>query len=351
MTVASRGTLTVVNGSMPDAAIVLADSTGNYVAEYQFSAQNEGFTVDKLQLKVDNNFATSTSAVSLSYKDKDGATKTNDGMFISSDTLADATATFTGLTMYVPANSDATLKVYISMTSLSSNGVSGANSTVRLDADEGFNATGDSGTTDTTLAAADLTSNAFYNRKSKPTFAKQTLTGAPSTGNPLYKFTVVADNAGNIEIKQLAFTVTTNGCDVASLYLYKPSSSTQITDNEISPLTTGGTVALIVGAIDSDVLTIGTTAETYEVRGTVTNYSSADADSVAIKFTLDAAGVANQSAFDAGADDITSPAAGAANNYNVWSDRSGVSGGHTTETADWTNGYLLEGMGDTQQLP
>ena len=272
-------------------------------------------------------------------------------MFISSAALADATATFTGLTMYVPANSDTTLKVYISMTSLSSNGVSGANSTVRLDADEGFNATGDSGTTDTTLAAADLTSSAFYNRKSKPTFAKQTLTGAPSTGNPLYKFTVVADNAGNIEIKQLAFTVTTNGCDVASLYLYKPSSSTQITDTAISPLTTGGTVALIVGAIDSDVLTIGTTAETYEVRGTVTNYSSADADSVAIKFTLDAAGVANGTAYAKGADDNTSTAPGATNKYNVWSDRSGVSGVHTTATADWTNGYLLKGMGDTQQLP
>jgi len=349
MTIAGNGTLTVVNGSMPDAAIVLAGSTGNYVAEYQFSAVNEGFTVDKVALKVGSNFATSTAAVSVSYKDKAGVTKTTDGMFIAG-TEPNATATFTGLTMYVPANSDATLKVYVSLTSIASGAASGANSAITLDANEGFNATGDSGTVDTDSPASDRASNIFYVRKSKPTFAKQTLTGAPSTGNALYKFTVQADNAGNIEIKQLGFTVTTNGCNVTSLYLYKPSSSTQITDTgwEKSPLITGGPVTLIVGTNnDSDVLTIGTTAETYEVRGIVTGYESSNADSVALKFTLDTSHVANATAETIGADNN----AATANENNVWSDRSGVAGVHTTGTADWTNGYLLKDMGQLQQLP
>jgi hypothetical protein len=355
MTIAGTGTLTVVNGSMPDAAIVLAGSTGNYVAEYLFSGANEGFTIDKLKLKVGNGFATSTAGVTISYTDKAGVTKTADGVFVAG-TQIEATATFTGLTMYVPANGDTTLKVYLAMASLSSSGVSGAASTIRLDNSEGFNAVGDSGTADTTVgtsaASADLASSAFYVRKSKPTFARQVLTGAPSTGSPLYKFTVQADNAGNIEIKQLGFKVTTNGVDVTSLYLYDPSSSTIITDTALTPTyvvaDTNGIVKLIVGTYnDSDVLTIGTTPKTLEVRGTVTNYLSSAGDSMSIQFALDTTGIANATAEAAGADG-SAPVNG---EYNIWSDRSGISGVHATNTADWTNGYLLKNMGEVQQLP
>lgn len=349
MTVAANGTLTVTNGSMPDAAIVLAGSTGNYVAEYQFSAVNEGFTVDKLKLKVTNNFATSTSGVSLSYKDKAGATKTADGVFITG-TEANATATFTGLTMYVPADSDANLKVYISLTSTAYGATSGANSAITLDANEGFNATGDSGTVDTDSPATDKASNSFYVRKTKPTFAKQTLTGAPSTGNSLFKFTVVADNAGNIEIKQLGFTVTTNGMDVTSLYLYDTNAGVQLTDTPIVMTTTGESVKLVVGraagtagaASDDDIITVSSSdspVKTFEVRGTVSNYTSADSDSMTLKFKQDTTATSTASA----ATTI------AQNNYNVWTDRS--ASGHATTTTDWTGGYLLKDMTQLQQLP
>ena len=339
MTIASSGTLTVVNGTMPDAAIVLAGSTGNYVAEYRFSAINEGFTVDQLKLKVGNNFATSTSAVSLSYKDKAGATKTTNGMFVAG-TEANATATFTGLTMYVPANGDTTLKVYVSMTSIADGAVSGAYSTISLDANEGFNATGDSGTVDTSAATADKTSNAYYARKTKPTFAKQTLTGAPSTGNALFKFTVKADDAGDIEIKQLGFTITTNGCDLNSLYLYDTGAGVQLTDTAVSPTTEGSSVKLLVSAVNDTVMTISKDAKTYEVRGVVTNYTSSASDSLTVKFVTDATYQVN-----AGAGTVN------AAYYNTWSDRSGVAGVHSTTTADWTNGFLLKDMTPLQQLP
>jgi len=342
MTVASTGTLTVANGSMPDSAIVLAGSTGNYVAQYQFSAANEGFTVDKVALKVGNNFATSTAAVTLAWTDKNGAAQTKDGMFLAG-TEAYATATFTGLTMYVPANGDTTLKVYVSMTSIASGGISGANSTIILDANEGFNATGDSGTADTTLAAADLASNTFYNRKSKPTFAKLDAGTDPVNG-ALYKFSVVADNAGNIEIKQLSFTVSTTTCDITALKLYNPSASADITTTGVTPATTGGVVALGVGAINDTVLTIGNTAATYEVRGTVTGYS-ASGDSIVVGFKQDTAAVANGTAYAIGADGT---AAGAANKYNVWSDRS--TSAHTTATSDWTNGFLVKDMTQSQSF-
>ncbi len=337
MTVATTGTLNVVNGSMPDSAILIAGSTGNAVAEYQFSSVNEGFTVSEVKVKVGNNFATSTAAVTLAWTDKNGVAKTKDGMFLSG-TETEATATFTGLDMYVPANGDSTLKVYVSLTSIASGAVSGANSTIKLDANEGFKATGDSGTTDTTLAAADLASNSFIVRKSKPTFAKLDA-GTDPVGGALYKFSVVADGAGNIEIKQLSFAVSTTGCEVNDLYLYEPNASVVLTDTKVDPTTEGSTVKLIVGAVDDDVLLIGTTEKTYEVRGTVTGYS-ASGDSIVVRMVQDTtAGVAN-----ADANTIN----GSSN--NTWSDRSGVAGVHTTATADWTSGYLLKDMTKTQSF-
>ncbi len=333
MTLASSGTLTVTNGSHPDAAIILAGSTGNYAAEYQFSAANEGFTVDKLNLKVANNFATSTAAVSLSYTDKLGATKTIDGMFITG--AAEGIATFTGLTMYVPANGDTTLKVYVSLTSIASGATSGANSAVSLDYNTGFNATGDSGTTVVTPAGStgDFTGNAFYVRKSKPTFAKLDAGTDPVNG-ALYKFSVVADNAGNIEIKQLGFTVSTTTCDVNALRLYDSNSSTYITDTAVNP-DASGNVKLLVGDVNNTVLNIST-SKTYEVRGTVTAYS-ASGDSIVVRMKQDTAPVANGTAATVNASD-----------YNVWSDRSASA--HTTATADWTNGYLIKDMTQTMSF-
>jgi hypothetical protein len=213
-----------------------------------------------------------------------------------------------------------------------------------LDWDNGFNATGDSGTAETTVGSADLTGNSFYNRKSKPTFAKLDAGTDPVNG-ALYKFSVVADNAGNIEIKQLSFTVTTTACDVTSLYLYDPSSSTTLTD-DTKPVTAvqGAAVAGIVGAQDDDVLTIGTTAKTYELRGAVTGYGTAG-DGITVGFKQDTAYVANGTAYAKGADLVD---AGAANKYNIWSDRSASA--HTTATSDWTNGYLLKDMTSSQNF-
>jgi len=347
ITIASAGTISAANGTMPDAAIVIAGSSANEVAEFRFSAVNEGFTIDQLKLKVTNNFATSTSAVGLSYTDVDGNTQTANGMFISVAADAYATATFSGLSIYVPANEDSTVKVNISMANFADSGTSGANSTILLDFDEGFNATGDAGTSDTALSA-DLESESFYVRKSKPTFAKQTLTGAPSTGVPLYRFTVVADNAGAIEIKQLGFTITTNGMDADTFYLYKPSSGTTLTDSAVrtSALTTGGDIVLLVGdKDDNDIISVGSTPIVYEVRGAVSNYTSSDSDSMTVRFAKDVAAKINGTAFAKGADDSVA----AASEMNIWSDRSASA--HTTATSDWTNGFLLKGMDDIQQLP
>ncbi|MDO8592348.1 MAG: hypothetical protein Q7R92_01075 [bacterium] len=345
MTIAGSGTLNIVNGSMPDSAIILAGATGQYVAEYKFSAVNEGFTVDKLKLKTGKSFATSTTAVSLSYKDKDGATKTADGMFSADDAQTNATATFTGLTMYVPAGpTGASLKVYVSMTSATAI-TSGANSTISLDADEGFNATGDAGTADTSATNSDLASNSFYVRLSKPTFVVLSAGTAPTTR--LFKFSVQADNAGSIEIKQLAFNVVTSGCTVSQLYLFGGSS--QLTTTKVNPTwdgTSSANASLLRGAASGatgdNVLFISSTVETYEVKGTVSGFGDSG-DSIEVSFKEDVVTAANATALTAGADGVYTVDEG-----NIWSDRSNSA--HTTATADWTNGFLLKNMSDAQSF-
>lgn len=344
------GSLSATNGSMPDAAIVLAGSTGNNMAQFTFSAANEGFTIDQLKLKVPNGFATSASSITVKYKDKVGAAQQANAVFVTG-AESNATATFTNLTIYVPSNSDASIDVYVDLAAIADGATSGAVGTVALDYNEGFNAIKDSGGSPTTsVGTADLTSNSFYVRKSKPTFVKLALSGAPSTGNDLFKFTVKADNAGNIQIKQLGFTVTTNGMDVASLYLYDVNSGTQLTDTAVSPATTGGSVKLVMGRAagndgslsDDDLLTIGSAdspVKTYSVRGTISNYTAADSDSMTIKFAQDTTATSTASATTIIAQ----------NNFNVWSDRSAAT--HATTSAEWTGGYLLKDMSQLQQLP
>ncbi|MDP2709138.1 MAG: hypothetical protein Q8O93_03770 [bacterium] len=351
------GTLTATNGSMPDAAIVIAGSAGNYMAQYTFSASNEGFTVDKLQLKVQNSFATSTAAVTVKYTDKAGAAQESTQVFTTSAALPSATATFTGLTIYVPANGDKSIDVYVDMTSLSSNGSSGATGAVSLDYDEGFNATGDSGTAVTTPSgsSADFTGNSFYNRKTKPTFA--VLDAGTTPTSKLFRFSVVADNAGNVDIKQLAFNIVTAGADVTSLYLYDPNASSQLTTNatNVTGNASSGNVSLIVGdtgdATGNNVLTIGTVAKTYEVRGTVTGFGDSG-DSISVSFKQDTAASATAGAYTLGADSIGDTTGDAdtwtINQGNIWSDRSASA--HTTATADWTNGFLLRDMTTSQSF-
>lgn len=350
MTVATAGTLTTTNGSMPDAAIVLAGSTGNYMAQYTFSASNEGFTIDALKLKVAKAFATSTAGVTIKYKNAAGVLQQASDQFIADDAIANATATFTGLTMYVPANGDVSLDVYVDMASLSSSGASGATGAVILDNNEGFSATGDSGTSQefagALVTSADLTGNSFYNRKTKPTFAKIDLGTAPDpVAGALFKFSVIADSAGTVEIKQLGFTITTTTANVTDLYLYDPSASTRITTTDVSTLASPiGSWRLIVGrasaasgpgdASDDNILSIGSSAKTYEVRGTVTGYVVATA--ITVRFKQDTAATTTSAV-------STMISQGA---YNIWSDRS--KSAHTTVTADWTNGYLLKDMTQAQ---
>jgi hypothetical protein len=151
---------------------------------------------------------------------------------------------------------------------------------------------------------------------------------SPTTGGTLFKFTVNADSAGAVEVKQLGFTLTTTGVTVTALKLYNSETGTAINDTGVE----GNVIKLLVGgAGDDDLITVSAGgSKDYEVRGTVADWG-ATGDELQIKFTEDSSLVTN------GAAAIIN-----ASSNNTWSDRSASN--HATTTSDWTNGYLLRDM-------
>ncbi|MCP3682234.1 MAG: hypothetical protein GY861_06030 [bacterium] len=339
------GVLYANNGSHPSADILLGGSTDNYMAEFTMSASNEGFTVEKLKIKTESNFATSTAAVRIKYEDKDGVEQSVNGVFISAAAEAYATATFVGLDMYVPADDEVSLKVYLDMTTVANGATSGAVGDIYLDYNEGFQATGDAGTAVTTPngSSADLDGNTYFVRKTKPTIAKSANLTSP-VGGVIYEFTVVADSNGNVEIKQVGFTVTTSGVDVTDMYLYDKDASATLTDVALDA-DGDGNVKLLVGTSGAastadEVIRVGTTAKTYQVRSTVgANSTWTTGDSITVKFNPDASTAA---LYATDAATVLAHAQGAI----TWSDRSAAN--HTTATSDWTNGYLLKDLDSSQ---
>lgn len=327
------GALYVNAGSHPDANVLIAGSTGNKVAQFTFSAANENFTIDKLLLKTQNNFATTTAGVTIKYGSSSAS-----GVFVASAALGYATATFTGLNIVVPKDGSINLDVELDSVLLSNSGASGASGAIVFDWDGEFRATGASGSSVTYVGSADLSGNTFIVRKSKPTFARQALTGNPTTGT-LYKFTVVADAAGNIELKQLGFTVTTGtpttgSTIVSALRLYDSTTGLPITSSDVE-VGAAGALKLLFGAVNDTVGVIGTTAKTYEVRGTVSGWSTGA--SLSVKPTVETS---------ASATDSSETLRGSY--ASVWSDKSATN--HSTTSADWTNSYLLKDLTSVQSF-
>ncbi len=331
------GTLTVTRGAGdPVSNNILAGASSVNVGEFNFAAQNSAFTVNNLAILVPNNVATSVTNVTVTYKDVNGATKTATQALAVSSTAPFATATFTGLGMYVPTNDSANLDVSVGTPTIASGATSGAAINVTLDtgATSGvFSATNGAGTVTTNLNTPNVSSNGtFYVRKSIPTFAMiPTNLTVPATGSPIYKFSVTADPAGAIEWSHMVFNVATSGSgtNVSNVYLTDDSSGTSLTDASTYATSTGGTFVFDLGgnttAAKYQQIAAGAT-KTYDLYGTVAGFTTGS--TITISLASDGSHIANEAA-----------APYAAGNF-VWSDRSASA--HTTATTDWTNGYLLK---------
>jgi len=342
------GTLTVTRDpGTPVNSNVIAGTNSVAVGKFDFAGANSSFTVQELQVKVPNGAATSVSSVTLKYKNSAGAEQTVSQALSVSASQVYATATFTGLTMYVPQNDSADLDVYVDVPSISSGSASGAAISVLIDADNGFKALDSAGSSDTSAASSDVNSAASsgygtkYVKKTVPTLTRLTTgytTNTVAAGIGLYRFSVTADAAGAIDWRQISFTVTTTGVELSSFTLYDVTGTAVAVNSAatstISYGTSGTTLTICpdTSCFNGAEQQIGAgSTKTYELRAaTVANWGAAG-DQVTISFLEDTVAVANTTPLN-----LT-------NVYGmVWSDRSNTS--HTTTTSDWTNGYLVKDM-------
>ncbi len=344
----SLQTITVGSGALtvtrdpgtPVNANVIAGSNMVHVGKFDFDGQNSSFTVEELMVKVPADAATSVANVTLKYKNSAGVEQTvSQALALSSGSQTHATATFTGLTFYVPLNDSADVDVYVDVPTTISGAKSGAAVSVTLDADNGFKAVDGAGTQDTSLASADVSSNSStgygtkYVKKSVPVLARLSTgytANTVATGIGLYRFTVTADAAGSIDWREISLTVTTNSVLLTDLQLYDVTGTATQIGATVASLA-ASTLSFCPGTscVIGEAEQIGAgSSKTYEIRSTVTGWGTAG-DSVAISFAEDTSAAVN-----AGAASLHS-----GQNF-VWSDRSAAS--HTTATTDWTNGYLVK---------
>lgn len=355
-------TATQNTGSTPDNANVIAGSSMIKVGTFRFTTQYSAFTVDKVAVKVPANAATSVSAVVLSYKDAAGATQTaSQALTLSSGSETHATATFTGLSFYIPSDSNRDLEVYVNTPTTSDGATSGSQISVVLDANESFNATDSSGTADTSLAASDLNSagtsgkGTMVVRDSIATISAGTAPSATlvqGADQVLGSFNVTADAAGDVDWGQVVFTVNktsalTIGATTTLAVWDVTSGSTQVAGTFAT--TTGdllGGLDALAGNTSGLLHFRPTTVQTvsagatrkYELRGTVGGVASG-ANNISVSIAAPSTSVVT---------DTFANAAGtlgtAANASFVWSDWSDTTNHATTATtaSDWANDYLVK---------
>ena len=351
------GTLTDALGTSPNDANAVAGSSDVHVGNFKFTAQYSNFTVQQIKVKVPANVATSVGSVTLKYKDAAGVIQSSSAALALSSLAGQthSTATFTGLTFYIPQNTEQNLDVYVSIPTVASGATVGSAITVLLDKDEGYRSVDSSGTASTTLANDDLNSSTtsgkgtVYVRKSIPTISSTPITSTLSNGanQVLGRFTVTADAAGDIGWKYVSFTVNKSAVDIGATTTVKLWQGSNTVAGTFAT-TTGdlvGGLESFAAAAGSDSISFEATSEqqiaagnsvTYELRGTVANVS-AGLEYIDVSIANPATTATTTAAYATVLD-----AMGATSASFIWTDRSSISTVHSEDTLDWTDDYLVK---------
>ncbi len=369
MTVGSAQlTVTQNAGATPNDTNVIAGSSMVKVGTFRFTTQYSPYTVDKVAVKITANAATSVSAVVVEYKDSTETTKTATQALTLSSGAAQthSTATFTGLTFYIPADSNRDLTVYVNTPTVTSGATSGTAITVTLDAVEGFNATDSSGTTDTTLATNDVASTdtsgrgTMYVRNSIATLSAGTAPSGTLTAGAnevLGRFNVTADAADDIDWGSVVFTI--SKVDGVTFGATTTVALWDITSGAASSVagTFATTTGNLLGGLDSfGVLTTGllhfrpTTVQTvsvgttrkYELRGTLADSETSGTSNLSVSIANPQTTASSTAAFASAAGTIgISSAASFA--WSDWSDTTNHATTATTAT-DWMGDFLVKSL-------
>ncbi|MEI6511097.1 MAG: hypothetical protein WCO25_03585 [Candidatus Uhrbacteria bacterium] len=210
ITLSDMGSLAVsLDGSTANSTIILGASTGVAMSKFKFTASDEPFVVNHIELDNSGSADDAASVVKISYTNSAGATETKSGY------LSAGVVSFDGLDLYVPTESTRTMTVTIDTASVSSTGAS-AGDTIELDmTDDNFEAIGSASgetvtdyTGDNVIAANEMTLH-----KTKPTLSLAS--GSPSGSgvagdSEVFRFNVAADSRGYVTLNDILFKVVTS---------------------------------------------------------------------------------------------------------------------------------------------
>lgn len=271
--ISTAGTLAVsLDSSSPASNFLVMGTNGAEAATFRFTATNEDFRVEKMQIFNSDSSAAATatrlnnlSGVSVTYVNTSGVSETVTGSFDGT-----GVANFSNLNMKVPKNSYATVVVKVDVNTSEGGATStGSANTIGIEDNTNFRAVGLASGTVKTDAGDATDGNDMVVRKTKPTFAYVSgVVGGASAGQEVLRFSITADAKEDLTVTTLDFTesIVGTGLAAASAKLYEVGNSSYIA-------TTGAGVDYLFAAADfvntvGIVVTKGTTKTFYVTTDT-----------------------------------------------------------------------------------
>ena len=388
----NAGTFTTALGGDTPVAKAAAGGQTIEAAKYKFTAENESYTIDQIQVLV----ATAAAAGVINKVELyDGSTLLGSAVFnsTSGDSVANAAALVTGLDIDVASGTSKTITAKLVLNDIGTGaGAPQNNLALSLDSARILDSDGT-----VTTDATDRDGNEIRAYNSIPTVSHVDLTNSTivnGQGMDLYQFTITADSNGPVSLKQLKFPITFTDADADTLEMdtWKlEKNDTVIADDnttailiededgdDIADGTGVGDDTFTGGSADTTVVVIWNTSEevisagetvTYTLRATPRGFDSDGDTGDEDYFTIYLAGDTTAHNSDGGTvgvtdaclddnassgnmwalgdtaaigTDCTSTDTGSSAYNFIWSDGS-LSGHDGTETtaADWANGWRV----------
>ena len=321
--IAGTGSLTVGNAAdMPVASMLQMGTTDQTLAKYKFreTSGGENVTVTGITLTETGGAATA-DILNINLYDGDTLLGTVANVGTSGN------MSFSGLNWTIPAGTEKYLTVKADVNVYGA-AVSDSDIQIRL-TESNITARGDVSGNSLSLSGTN-NSNTFEIWKAVPTITTSdvSLTGGGLTSGTtdFFRFKITA-SGGTVDFYQWKFTYSTSNADVGGTWKLWNNTEGQYEDSSCSVVKSTGVITC--QATSGEEIAAGT-SETYTLRnsGPVTGFTTGT-DSISVYMNSDASDYATGTA-----------ATVAASNNIVWSDEASTS--HSTDTSDWTNGYLLE---------
>jgi len=361
------GDLTVeLDGTSPQNRIVAGNQTVT-AAKYLLTATNETYDVKEFAVEVASAAVAASVQKAMLYVD--GQQVGTDAFFVQN---SGTRALFTGLDINVPANGTETVEVRFMLNTVGT-GVGASQSNAFAKLETSATKVADSQGVESTLSGgfseADVNGNELYVFKTIPTVTKQDPNdgSTPSGTKKVYKWTVAADAAGDLTVKQFKLNITwtdastTSTLALGSFNLYEDgveiTDKVTITEQDGDNLEAANALeadsALWVFWDNTEESTIPAGgSKTYTLEGTFSGFAESG-DSVTLQMVGDSLRQTSAHTYlneSASGDELTlhdSAAAAAAGGEAasfIWSDRSAnphKNHVNTTSSDDWTNGYKV----------